>query len=96
MNQKDYKTIAHIIREDIDICNKFVDELKKDRKTLTYKAMVMREIKTTLINQANSFSDYFEREAQRQCNNEADELNVAYINQQYFNKEQFLKDCGVK
>ncbi len=101
MKQENYEKIAGIIKEDLIICNQFVDELKSDGENLTYKAMVMREIKSTLISQANRLADYFEREDKEQATKNMDgwneknteELPISDFTK--FNPKQFLKNSGV-
>lgn len=43
------KSATEIIQKEIELCDEFVNEVYKERKTqLTYRAMVMREVKSVL------------------------------------------------
>ena len=83
MNQKDYKEIAGIIKDDIVDIATVGSESRK----------VVR------IDIINKLANYFEREAKKTLDTKNEKLwlkNKKPIKETDFNKATFLKDCGVK
>ena len=82
MNQKDYKEIAGI--------NKSLIQLLLAEGYQNWDRLPSKAIKKHMIEQA----DYFEREDNSKFETKSSGSGVKYVSN--FNKQQFLKDCGIK
>ncbi len=85
MNQKDYKEIARIHRKHLDLlmhCVMFTDADKQ---------IIKNQFRIMAIEKA----DYFEREDNKQATNLCKGFGH-YIDFKKFNRQQFLKECGVE
>ena len=90
INQKDYSEIAGIINKELDIFSR--SHFKEERETSKYI------IKVISLNLA----DYFEREVERINRVREDNYLLEHKGvlsekaKEFFNRQQFIKDCGVK
>ena len=85
MNQKDYKEIAGIIKSSIDEDNK--NSFGVAKESVHYGIGTATQI-------AEDLADYFERE--ELSNDKLKKLYGMNWRNEIFNRQQFLKDCGVE
>lgn len=84
MNQKDYKAIAEIIKNQIIFAKGLLSGKQKEDVILVLTAV------------AHTLADYFEKEDIKQAVSKLDRPDESDISiHKEFDRKQFLKDCGV-
>ena len=95
MNKKDHKAIAEIIKLDTLDINRIPKE-QKDKNFYEGMNVAIQNQRSKII----KLADYFEKEEKRRYYYENDLTESEMEKEDYemlsFNKEQFLKDCGVE
>ena len=102
MNPKDYKEIAGIIKTYFDNVIRRLSRVDQEDAIFPLAGQEFRNNVIPIINVfrnelANKYADLFERDDKIQFKEKAEQSRFTEEEPGYnFNKQQFLKDCGLK